>query len=154
MEELEQYLCPTDYNEEIPSDVSLLIDFMSFVRSQVISHVQFTSFGQLSDALFMRCLNLTKNQLTLITLDSYRHDSLKGPERDRRGSSSIELAKITRGTPIPRQSTSSGHLPITKSFAKFHLSTVPRICQENEVQYYFEWNSSRSRRKTMSKIHL
>lgn len=125
MEELEQYLCPTDYNEEIPSDVSLLIDFMSFVRSQVISHVQFTSFGQLSDALFMRCLNLTKNQLTHIILDSYRHDSLKGPERDRRGSSSIELAKITRETPIPRQ------------INKFWSSTDNKVLLQNFISTQF-----------------
>ena len=125
MEELEQYLIPTDYNEEIPSNVSLLVDFMSFIRSQVISHVQFTSFGQLSDTLFIRCRNLTENHLMHIIFDSYRHDSLKGPERDRRGSSSIELAKITRETPIPRQ------------INKFWSSTDNKVLLQNFISAQF-----------------
>ena len=32
LEELEQCLSTVDYNKEIPSDVSLLIDFISFAR--------------------------------------------------------------------------------------------------------------------------
>ena len=63
LEELESYLLPSNYNEQIPNDACLLVDFMSFIRSQVISYVQFSSFGQLADTLFTRCLNLPKSAI-------------------------------------------------------------------------------------------
>ena len=111
MGELEAYL-PTCSSSEQPISNStvLLIDFMSFLRTQGISSTQYQTFGQVAEAMYFRCRSTCPHEVMHIILDSYRSDSLKGPERDRRGSASLELAKITSITP----STGKGLQHITR----------------------------------------
>ena len=104
MEELEAYIPPRlSYEQEIPNSAALLIDFMSLLRTQGVSATKYHTFGELAEVIYCRCRNACPHEVMHIVLDSYRSDSLKGPERDRRGSASLELAKITTDTPIPKQ---------------------------------------------------
>ena len=76
---------------------------MSFLRTQGISSTQYQTFGQVAEAMYFRCRSTSPHEVMHIILDSYRSDSLKGSEGDRRGSASLELAKITSITLIPKQ---------------------------------------------------
>ena len=103
MTELEEYLLPEHYDEHIPGETALVIDFMSFVRNQVINSTTFKDFDTLVQALYNRSVSICPNRLVHFVFDSYLSGSLKGPERERRGLSALELAKIDGKTKIPTQ---------------------------------------------------
>ena len=100
---LEEYLQQDDYEENIPMSTTLIIDFMSFVRNQKISSNLYTNFGQLALTLYENSLKICSNDFIHFIFDSYITSSLKGPERERRGQSTVELASINDLTKIPNQ---------------------------------------------------
>ena len=93
-EELEVYLSQENYEEPISNDTTIIVDFMSFVRSQVINAKVFTNFESLVTALFNRISSVCVNRFIHIIFDSYKPLSIKGPERESRGTSILQLSKI------------------------------------------------------------
>ena len=120
--ELEAYLTAEHYNEQIPPSATLIVDFMSFVRNQVINSTIFGNFGVLVNTLFKRFTTICPNSFIHVIFDSYMNYSVKGPERVSRGHSSLELAKIEKQTPIPQQIekfwASSNNKVMLQEFAK------------------------------------
>ena len=103
MSKLEEFLQQDDYEESIPMSTTLIIDFMSFVRNQKISSNLYTNFGQLALTIYENSLKICPNNFVHFIFDSYITSSLKGPERERRGQSTVELASISDLTKIPNQ---------------------------------------------------
>ncbi len=98
------YLSPRHYEiDEIPEHTCLIIDFMSFMRSEVINSSTYSTFGDLINYMVNKLLTIYPNKIVHTVFDSYINGSLKGAERDRRSSSVLELAKIDSKTKIPTQ---------------------------------------------------
>ena len=100
-------LIPKDGIEpiDIPTtDMRIIIDFMSFVRGQVVNYNTFKTFDLLFTEIYKRCTDISPHQLIQFVFDSYIDYSLKGSEREIRNSSgTIELAKIEGQTRLPQQ---------------------------------------------------
>lgn len=86
------------------ADMCIIIDFMSFIRGQVISYNTFKTFELLIADIYKRCTDIFPHGLMQFIFDSYTKYSLKGSERDSRNSSgTIQLAKIEGKTHLPQQ---------------------------------------------------
>ena len=73
--ELEEFLSSDHYDEEIPLSTTLVVDFMSYVRNQVINANIFDNFENLVTSLYNWSSNACPN------------------DRESRGTSSLELTK-------------------------------------------------------------
>ena len=112
MNELEGYLQPADYEEGIPTNTCLMVDFMSYLRTQVISDENYKTFDNLIHTVYNRCVSLSSNSTIHLVFDSYCPMSLKGAERESRGKQTLELAKIDENTPIPKQMDKFWNFPL------------------------------------------
>ena len=101
--ELEAYLSPEHYLETVPSNLTLIVDFMSFVRSEVICN-NFKDFGSLVKYVFSRCVSNFPNESIHFIFDSYLEYSLKEGTRESKGQQTLELSDISSTTKIPTQS--------------------------------------------------
>ena len=104
--ELEVYLSPERYSKPISANSTLIVDFMSFVRTQIITAKNFNKFFEsVVMSIFNWFSSVTLNSGLHVIFDSYTPLSLKGPERESRGAgkSVLELANIESRTPVPQQ---------------------------------------------------
>ena len=99
--ELEAYLKEEHWLEPISSSV-LIVDFMSFVRSQNIRAYKNTDFKTLASFLFGRIFSQHTESAHII-FDSYHESSLKECTRQSRAQSQMHIAKIDDHTPLPKQ---------------------------------------------------
>ena len=100
--ELEAYLTPDHYLETFPSNLTLIVDFMSFVRSEVVCN-NFTDFGSMVKYIFSRCVSNFPSESIHFVFDSYLEYSLKEGTRESRGQQTLELSDISSTTKIPTQ---------------------------------------------------
>ena len=120
--------------DRIPISTCVIVDFMSFQRSEVINASKTPKFGDLVSFQFQKMLASYPNTLLHVVFDSYISGSLKGAERERRAGDTIELAKIDKNTKILTQmekfwGSSSNKVKMQQFFSE----AASEIAKENNV---------------------
>ena len=135
MKELEIHLTPADYEAQISSNTAVIIDFMSYMRTQVINSETFQKFDDLISTIYKRSIMVCPNNFIQIIFDSYCTQSLKGPES--RGESALELAQIDGKTPIPKQIDkfwcSSRNKVKLQEFAANKIMSLAKDCNKSTI---------------------
>ena len=122
--ELEAYLKEGHYLWDIQAS-TLIVDFMSFVRSHTVNQSLYPNFKTLAETLFKLINMQASGQMIHIVFDSYVEKSLKESTRQLRSHSSIEISKVDCATPLPRQ------------MEKFWSSSKNKECFQSFIRSYF-----------------
>ena len=100
--EVEAFLKEEHLLEQICAS-NVIIDFMSFSRSQNISTTRYPNFKVLIDSLYHQIFEHASEKTVHIVFDSYEEKSLKEATRQLRSSHSLNICKIQGNTPLPHQ---------------------------------------------------
>ena len=122
--ELEAYLKEEHYLGDIQAS-TLIVDFMSFVRSHTVNQSLYPNFKTLAETLFKLINIQASEQMIHIVFDSYAEKSLKESTRQLRSHSSIEISKVDCTTSLSRQ------------MEKFWSSSKNKECFQSFIRSYF-----------------
>ena len=129
------YLSPRHYEmNDIPLSTCLIVDFMSFIRGEVIKSTQYPTFGHLVTSMMTKIMATYPNRMVHIVFDSYVVGSLKGAERGKRGSEILELAKIDAQTKVPNQIDKFwGSSSNKENLQQFFSDALLQMAKENNI---------------------
>ena len=104
---LKAYLIQEDYKfKQVSHNVSVFVDFMSYLRSQLVSNLPGATFGTVLTYILSALIRKHPSKVTHVIFNSYLEQSLKEMDREKRGKHGvIYLAKIEYNTPIPQQTS-------------------------------------------------
>jgi hypothetical protein len=122
----------------------VVIDFMSFIRSMIVSSDQANEgrmvFGTFIEIFMNRVTSLyDTSKMFHVIFDSYIEGSLKGSERNRRtGQGAIRMASIRENTPLPHQMKKFWKCETNKvMFQTFAQEKLKEIAPLNNVHIVF-----------------